>query len=412
MRRRLATCCALAAMTAGATAQELVRDADADIRVPQGFDAVIFADDIGRARHLTVRDNGDVIVALRDGHLVGLRDVDGDGRAERREERDVAVHTSVAVKGDYLYFADTRTVSRIKLEGGEGLLPDGTPETIVSGFLDQRSHAAKTFALSENGDLFVNVGAPSNACQQRARTPGSPGQSPCPQLERQAGIWRFEADKVGQIQADGERYVTGVRNAVALAWNPGADALYLVNHGRDQLSQLFGDFYTERQSAELPSEEFHKVAAGDDLGWPYTYYDHIAGGRMVAPEYGGDGKTMSDGPYEAPEIAFPGHWAPNDILFYPEEGGSFPADHAGKAFIAFHGSWNRAPLPQRGYKVVLADPETGEWSDFAAGFAGEGEIASPRNADHRPTGLAVGPDGALYVADSMKGRIYRITYDG
>jgi glucose/arabinose dehydrogenase len=41
--------------------------------------------------------------------------------------------------------------------------------------------------------------------------------------------------------------------------------------------------------------------------------------------------------------SFPGHWAPNGLTFY--RGAMFPAKYQNGAFIAFHGSWNRAPHP-------------------------------------------------------------------
>ena len=113
-----------------------------------------------------------------------------------------------------------------------------------------------------------------------------------------------------------------------------------------------------------------------------------------------------------PLVAFPGHWAPNDIEF--STGDQFPEEYRGGAFIAFHGSWNRAPLPQGGYKIVYVEFEdgepTGEWDTFADGFAGAD--VSPRGAEHRPVGLAMGPDGSLYVSDSRQGTIWRIMYTG
>jgi len=113
----------------------------------------------------------------------------------------------------------------------------------------------------------------------------------------------------------------------------------------------------------------------------------------------------------APVAAFPAHWAPNDLLIYT--GKQFPARYRGGAFIAFHGSWNRAPFPQQGYNVVFqplsGGKPAGACEIFADGFA-DGERGP--GAPHRPSGLAVGPDGALYVSDDIGGRIYRITYHG
>jgi len=94
----------------------------------------------------------------------------------------------------------------------------------------------------------------------------------------------------------------------------------------------------------------------------------------------------------------------------------FPARYRGGAFVAFHGSWNRAPLPQAGYLVAFvpfagARP-SGPYEVFADGFAGAERIGSPGEARHRPMGLAVAPDGALLVADTVRGRIWRVTFSG
>jgi glucose/arabinose dehydrogenase len=164
---------------------------------------------------------------------------------------------------------------------------------------------------------------------------------------------------------------------------------------------------------EKPAEEFVLIGQGSDFGWPYCYYDPASDTKVLAPEYGGDGREVGRcAEKDDPLIAFPAHWAPNGLHFY--RGDQFPAEYNGGAFIAFHGSWNRAPMPQGGYNVVFAPFEgnepTGEWSVFADGFAGSD--VSPRGAAHRPVGIAEGPDGSLYVSDDAGGRIYRILYVG
>jgi glucose/arabinose dehydrogenase len=186
-----------------------------------------------------------------------------------------------------------------------------------------------------------------------------------------------------------------------------------VIHGRDQLSSLWGEHFTDEDSAEKPAEEFVLIAEGDDFGWPYCYYDPATGTKVLAPEYGGDGVTVGRcAQAKDPLIDFPAHWAPNDLEFYT--GSQFPQEYQGGAFVAFHGSWNRAPMPQAGYNVAFAPfrggVPTGEWSVFADGFAG-GDL-SPRGADARPVGLAVGPDGSLYISDSQRGKIWRVLYTG
>jgi len=134
----------------------------------------------------------------------------------------------------------------------------------------------------------------------------------------------------------------------------------------------------------------------------------------LAPEYGGDGgKTVGVcGQKQAPVASFPAHWAPNDLALY--YGPQFPIAYQGGAFIAFHGSWNRAPFPQGGYNVIFqplaSGKRTGKYVVFADGFAGAHK--EPGSAAHGPSGLAVGPDGALYISDDAHGRIWRVTFQG
>jgi glucose/arabinose dehydrogenase len=393
-----------------------------DIELPEGFCAIVVADDLGRARHLAVNDNGDVYVARRQqgegeppGGVVALRDTDGDGRADVIERFGDHYGTGIELYEGRLYFGTDQYVVRYEMADGE-LVPSGEPEMMIDGFPEQRSHAVKPFAFDDQGNLFVNVGGPSNACQEESRTPGSPGQRPCPQLEWQASIWRFDANRPGQTQqADGYQYSRGIRNSVAIAWDPFSKSVYVAQHGRDQLNQLWPELFDENDNAENPAEEFLRLSDGADFMWPYCYYDTQLGRKILAPEYGGDGETVgecADSP--EPLVAFPGHWGPNDLLFY--QGSQFPEKYRGGAFLAFHGSWNRAPLPQGGYNVVFvpmsAGEVTGDWEVFASGFPGQDPLERPQDARFRPTGVAEGPDGSLYVSDSVQGRIWRIIYIG
>jgi glucose/arabinose dehydrogenase len=139
----------------------------------------------------------------------------------------------------------------------------------------------------------------------------------------------------------------------------------------------------------------------------------MQGKRVLAPEYGGDGKAVGDcAKYPLPVAAFPAHWAPNDMLFYT--GSQFDAKYRGGAFIAFHGSGSRTPLPQGGYNVVFQPMRDGKASGnyeiFADGFAGKASIKAREEATARPMGLAEGPDGSLYVVDSVKGKIWRVIH--
>ncbi|MEM6641154.1 MAG: PQQ-dependent sugar dehydrogenase [Pseudomonadota bacterium] len=390
------------------------------LTLPEGFCASVFATGLGHARHIAVHDNGDVYVSLRgeDGGIVALRDTDGDGEADRDAKFGPRGGTGIGIRSGYLYFAMPTRIVRYALDGTR-LVPRGRPEIVVDGFNRQRAHATKTIAFDDAGGLYTNIGAPSNACQDPQRTPGTPGQDPCPELAQHAGIWRYDADATDQNAfEDGERYATGIRNAVATAWHSQVDSLYVVQHGRDQLSELWPESFTTAQRVELPAEEFFDVGQGDDFGWPYCFYDPFQKKKVLAPEYGGDGKEIGRcASARDPLVGFPAHWAPNALLFYTGE--QFPARYRGGAFVAFHGSWNRAPEPQRGYNVAFVPLDDGKvvadgdkpYTIFADGFAGSDVIPSPGSATYRPTGLAQTPDGALLVSDSRKGRIWRVSYN-
>jgi glucose/arabinose dehydrogenase len=391
----------------------------ADISLPAGFNATVFADELGTVRHLAVRSNGDLYGTIRqrgekDGGLVVMRDKDGDGINDGvRSFGPKDVTTGLTIHKDVLYFSSNVTVYKMPLEKGR-MVPTGKPEVVVDGFPEQRGHADKPITFDREDHIYVGSGVPSNACQEEPRNPGSMGLDPCPQLER-AGIWRYPSGHLGQVQEDGTQYTRGSRQIVAMEWHPVANALYFVMHGRDSLDTLFPEYFSEDQRVELPAEEFHRAEQGDNFGWPYTYFDPQRGERMVGPEYGGDGKTAAEaGKYKDPLIGFPAHWAPNDLVFYT--GRMFPERYRGGAFIAFHGSWNRGPQAQGGFCVVFVPMKdgvpSGDWEIFADDFEGPDPVISPRDARFRPAGLAVAPDGALYIGEDATGRIWRVTHTG
>lgn len=394
-------------------------DDNLGLTLPDDFKVVHVAKDLGAARRIVVRDNGDMYVSLnstKDGKtLVALRDTTGNGQADVKEYfGELKSGTGLRLYKDYLYYGSDTAVVRFKLDTDK-LVPDEDYE-VVATLPKQNEHEAKSIAIDDSGNLFVNVGAPSNSCQEEDRKKGSMGQKPCPLLEKHGGIWKFDADKLNQSQDDGERFVTGVRNAVALDWDPNSEALYAVMHGRDQLFQNFPDHFDAKQSAELPAEEFLKLEEGKNYGWPYTYWDPEKEAAVIAPEYGGDGKKIDeDSDYEKPIMSFPAHWAPNGLLFYM--GDQFPDKYKNGAFVAFHGSWNRAPEPQKGFKVTFVpfkDGEpSGDYEVFADDFTGNsGSIESPGDAKYRPNGLFQGSDGSLYITDDKDGNIFRIIYTG
>jgi glucose/arabinose dehydrogenase len=393
------------------------------LTLPVGFCAAVFADAIGVARHVVVGSDGTVYVALESGTrtsagtsrqhesggIVVLRDSNGDGRAEVVRRIPTGGGTGIALRGAWLYYATMTTVERVRLSA-DRLGAAGPPDTLVLG-IPPEGHISRSLAFDDSGGMFVHVGSEDNVCVSRR---DQPAPDPCPQLATRAGIWRYSADKLRQHHpGDGGQWASGLRNAVGLAWDSLTKKLYAASHGRDGLAQLYPRLYSAEQSAEQPSEEFVQVDQGDDFGWPYCLHDNSLGKKVLAPEYGGDGHTAGRcAKTKEPLMGFPGHWGPDGLLFL--NGAKLPAKYRLGALIAFHGSWNRAPRPQAGYKVVFV-PRNGRsfgtaYETFADGFAG-GRL-DPGGALHRPVGLAEGSDGAIYITDDQRGRVWRVVYVG
>ena len=408
---------------------------DSGLKLPPGFCATIFADGIGHSRHLVVAPNGVVYVntwsgeyfpageAVRDdGFLVALQDKSGSGKADVVERFGTTAKdgnhggTGVALYNGSIYAETNDSIVRYTLPAGSpasSIVPTGPAETVVSGLPLGGDHPMHPFYIADDGMMYVDVATATNACQEKNRTLHSPGITPCKELETRGGIWRYDARKTGQTFSPSDRYATGIRNAEGFGVDKADNRVYFTQHGRDQLHANWPEIYKPEQEATLPSEEVMLLKNGGDYGWPECYYDPGLKHLVLAPEYGGDGKKPGVcASKTGPVAAFPAHWGPNAMVFYDQK--QFPAAYRNGLFIAFHGSWDRAPYVQGGYNIVyqaLSKSGTpGRCEIFADGFAGG--VITPEGAVHRPSGVATGPDGALYVADDMKGRIYRITYIG
>ena len=406
---------------------------DGGLFLPGGFEAVVVADSIGRARHIAVNENGDLYVKLTyndamhgSGGSVALRDNNNDGKADviayfgdYKDEGGLPV--GIAVHDGYLYTSTEKNIFRNKLLNGQ-LLPDDKTDTILTDDenLAGHWHTAKPFAFDDAGNMYVPFGAPDDGGQNAAIAgpagmPGGKGLDPSPDLERHAGIWRFSADKLNQTQKDGYKYATGIRSVLGIAWDSDDKNLYVVMNGMDNFHTRYPKVYSAWQAAVLPSEPLLKVTEHSDFGWPYAYYDQLQKKNILQPAYGGDGKIVGRAAkFDMPVFGFPGHWAPMDLLFY--KGDQFPERYKHGAFVAFHGSTDRSPYPQAGYIVCFVPFENGaptdKWEVFADGFTGIDTVVNTSDAHYRPMGLAEGPDGSLYISESNKGKIWRVMYKG
>jgi glucose/arabinose dehydrogenase len=389
------------------------------LTVPPGFHATVVIENLGnQTRHMAFRDASRLYVSTeqqeKDAPNAGVIALHLNARhhVDRIEHfSSIDNGTAIAIYKGALYTASAQTLYRIPLSGN-ALVPTAQPETVVA---DVPGRSA--LAFDETNGLYLAVRGSGNICVPKStpRDAQAEGLTPCPDLANQAGVWRFDASKLNQTFADGEHFATGIRDTNALAWSPDEKALYVVNYGRDHAEKTWPKLISADDGAHFADEMF-KVTQGTNMGWPYTYYDSVKHVRLLQPEYGGNGKTVvTDTKYAVPVVAFPAHVAPMNIAFY--RGRQFPARYRGGAFIAFHGAFGCDPPGfDGGYEVMFVPMDkfgvAGSPEVFAGGFAGpEHEDKCGDRAAYRPVDVAVGPDGALYIADSQKGRIWRIAHN-
>ncbi|HKW63068.1 MAG TPA: c-type cytochrome [Candidatus Acidoferrum sp.] len=403
---------------------------DSGLTLPAGFCATIFADGVGHARHMVTSPSGVLYVNTwsgryygndkphEGGFLVALQDKTGSGKADVNERFGETVQTGghggtgIGIYKGSLFAENNDRILRYSLPT-DAIVPSGSADTIVSGLPLGGDHPMHPFLIDPEGKMYVDVATATNACQEKNRTPHSLGINPCKELETRGGVWLYDANKTNQTFSPAERYSTGIRNAEGFA-RDASGRVFVTQHGRDQLYTNWPQDFKPDQEATLPAEEVLLLKKNGDYGWPECYYDAFEQKLVLAPEYGGDGgkKIGVCADKTGPAAVFPAHWGPNAMVLYDKT--EFPERYRGGLFIAFHGSWNRAPYAQGGYNVVYqpldGDHGSGQCEIFADGFAGP--VKSPGKALYRPSGLVVGPDGSLYVSDDIRGRVYKIVYKG
>lgn len=340
------------------------------VNVPPGFHVNVFATGLQEPRFIHFGPEGALYVAERAANrILVLEDTDHDGTADRKTvfaDQIARPHSLVYRKGSW-YIGVPSGVVRLADRDGDKLADER--QTLIDDY-PSSGHSTRTVEFLPDGRMVVSIGSSCNVCNE---------QDP-----RRAAVVIYDNPR-----GTGERiFAKGLRNAVGLAIHPQTGELWATNNGRDML----GD--------DLPPEAIYIVRDGQDYGWPRCH-----NGTIEDPDFGSPGSCQG---VAKPVVNMQAHSAPLGLAFYT--GKAFPEEYRGNLFIAFHGSWNRR-VPT-GYKVVRlpidGSQPKGPVEDFATGWLDE----QLHTASGRPVGLAVGPDGALYVSDDKAGMIYRISYSG
>lgn len=363
-----------------------------------GFTAELIASGIANPRVVRVAPNGDLFVANSNDDEIRVYRL-GKGSAKPVQKAIFASNLSrpygIAFyppgdKPQWVYVANSDSVVRFAYRDGD-LKASGEPETIVSG-IPSGGHWTRDIAFSPDGKtLYVSVGSESNIAEGMGKEPrggldawikSMPSGAAWGEEDGRADVLAFDPDgKNGRIVA------TGLRNCSGLTVQPATGALWCVVNERDSL----GD--------NIPFEFATTVKDGAFYGWPWYYI-----GNNEDPRRKGERPDLA-GKATIPDVLMQAHSAPLNIVFY--DGGNFPAEYRGDAFVALHGSWNRGV--RTGYKVVRLKfkdgKPTGEYQDFITGF-----VISNDSVWGRPVGVAVAKDGALILTEDANGTIWRITH--
>lgn len=336
------------------------------LKLPAGFRADIFASDLASPRFITFSPDGTLFVAERGAKsIIALPDPQQSGKASNKVvvASDLDDPTSLVFYKGALYVGEASRVTRFTL-GPD--LKATNKQVIVPRLPTGGNHVTRTVLIGPDGNLYVSIGSTCNNCVESD--------------PQRATVQMYALDG-----SNGRLYAKGLRNAVGMAINPWNQQIWVTNNGRD----LLGD--------DIPPETIYGLQDGGNYGWP-----RCQAGDIVDPELGQPGDCNN---VVKPLVKMQAHSAPLGLAFY--NASQFPSNYHG-LYVAFHGSWNRS-VPT-GYKVVFVPLNNqgnvaGPVQDFVTGW-----LKDANNQTGRPVGLAVGPDGSLYVSDDGAGRIYRISH--
>ncbi len=338
--------------------------------VPQGFRVNVFATNFKYPRWLTIAPNRDIFLAdSGSGEIVVMRDPKNTGAAQ---EREIFVDGQKEPFGiifheNYVYIGNMNEVVRFRYDPKTSKRL-GEKEHLLD--LPTGGHSTRALAFSAEGKhLFISVGSNSNI---------DTGED-----SRRAAVTICDPDG-----KNARLYATGLRNPVGIALEPVTGGIWTTVNERDRL----GD--------DLPPDYFTSLKDGGFYGWPYSYIGDNVDPRVKPQRPDLVARAI------IPDVLLAAHVAPLQFAFYT--GKQFPESYWGGAFVAEHGSWNRAT--RAGYQVEFVAFKDGKPSADPVPFM-TGLVPDPSKSGvyGRPVGVAVAPDGSLLVSDDGAGVVYRIS---
>lgn len=333
---------------------------------------------------MSVSPNGDLFAGTLGSSVYVIRNAEGQPQTPQRFANvgdTPAAGVALSLQSCSIYVGTQSAVYRIPYTIGDATAQSAPVKIAAVRTGGEGGHSTTSLAASGNA-LYASVGSSCDACTEHDPT--------------RATIQQMSLDGSGMTAK-----ATHIRNAIALAVNPDTQTVWAGNAGQDSLPQ--GHPYELFDAVTL-----HNGVA--DYGWPRceeNQHAYVSGANCASTVI--------------PRVEFPAYETVTGAAFYPAAASgsyAFPAAYRAGAFVALHGSWhtpggcNAAPrvafVPMNGdapkTAVNWSDP-TAQWSDFVRGFQ---PACSANSRIGRPTGVAIGPQGDLFVADDQTGNIYRI----